>query len=172
MATWRNTCLFFMIRIFVAMTPFSFPLSLSLSLSLFLFFSFSLIYIIMCLSFSPFPLFWSFPFLHLFITQRFMKNFYLFRKKMHNIFCLYFQMSYFCTRFARETKPNDWHCEPDWQYGDFQFFHFGILSRIGRKKKKEKNFRKHLEVMLESSYLCIRFPKRKSFEKSSSLKYW
>ena len=31
-----------------------------------------------------------------------------------------------------------------------------------RKRKKKKNFRNYLEYMLKSSYLCIRFLKRKS----------
>ena len=38
-----------------------------------------------------------------------------------------------------------------------------------RKRKKKKNFRKYLEDMLKSSYLCIRFLKRKSDSKRSDL---
>jgi len=36
-------------------------------------------------------------------------------------------------------------------------------------EKKKKNFRKYLEDMLKSSYLCIRFLKRKSDSKRSDL---
>ena len=36
-----------------------------------------------------------------------------------------------------------------------------------RKRKKEKNFRNYLEDMLKSSYLCIRFLKRKAVKKEA-----
>ena len=36
-----------------------------------------------------------------------------------------------------------------------------------RKRKKEKNFRIYLEDMLKSSYLCIRFLKRKAVKKEA-----
>jgi len=40
-----------------------------------------------------------------------------------------------------------------------------------RKRKKKKNFRNYLEYMLKSSYLCIRFLKRKAvLKKKRSLK--
>ena len=35
-----------------------------------------------------------------------------------------------------------------------------LSAELKEKKKKEKNFRKHLEDMLKSSYLCTRFPRR------------
>jgi len=38
-----------------------------------------------------------------------------------------------------------------------------------RKRKKEKNFRNYLEDILKSSYLCIRFLKRKAVLKRSDL---
>ena len=36
------------------------------------------------------------------------------------------------------------------------------IREMTRKRKKKKNFRKHLEDILKSSYLCIRFLKRKA----------
>ncbi|RHE93819.1 hypothetical protein DW712_07100 [Bacteroides intestinalis] len=38
-----------------------------------------------------------------------------------------------------------------------------------RKRKKKKNFRNYLEYILKSSYLCIRFLKRKAVLKRSDL---
>jgi len=38
-----------------------------------------------------------------------------------------------------------------------------------RKRKKKKNFRNYLEDILKSSYLCIRFLKRKAVLKRSDL---
>jgi len=51
------------------------------------------------------------------------------------------------------------------------FFPFISLStrETTRKRKKKKNFRKYLEDILKSSYLCIRFLKRKSDSKRSDL---
>ena len=48
-------------------------------------------------------------------------------------------------------------------------FYLPFAKRDDEKKKKEKNFRKYLEDMLKSSYLCIRFLKRKSDSKRSDL---
>jgi len=51
----------------------------------------------------------------------------------------------------------------------FSLFYLPFAKRDDEKKKKEKNFRKYLEDMLKSSYLCIRFLKRKSDSKRSDL---
>ncbi|EDV04108.1 hypothetical protein BACINT_03240 [Bacteroides intestinalis DSM 17393] len=45
----------------------------------------------------------------------------------------------------------------------FSFLFISLSQReTTRKRKKKKNFRNYLEYMLKSSYLCIRFLKRKS----------
>ena len=44
-----------------------------------------------------------------------------------------------------------------------------FAKRGDEKKKKEKNFRNYLEDILKSSYLCIRFLKRKAVLKRSDL---
>ena len=49
------------------------------------------------------------------------------------------------------------------------FFYLPFAKRDDEKKKKEKNFRNYLEYMLKSSYLCIRFLKRKAVLKRSDL---
>ena len=50
------------------------------------------------------------------------------------------------------------------------FFYLPFAKRDDEKKKKEKTFRKYLEDILKSSYLCIRFLKRKAvLEKKRSL---
>lgn len=48
-------------------------------------------------------------------------------------------------------------------------FPFTSLSQreTTSKRKKEKNFRKYLEDILKSSYLCIRFLKRKAIPKEA-----
>ena len=47
----------------------------------------------------------------------------------------------------------------------FSLFYLPFAKRDDEKKKKEKNFRKYLEDMLKSSYLCIRFLKRTAIVK-------
>jgi len=44
----------------------------------------------------------------------------------------------------------------------FFSFYLPFAKRDDEKKKKEKNFRNYLEDILKSSYLCIRFLKRKA----------
>jgi hypothetical protein len=61
---------------------------------------------------------------------------------------------YLCIRLAREAKSKR------------------LTSWSERKKLSKKNFRKYLEDMKKSSYLCNRFPKEipePIFEKKSSL---
>ena len=48
-------------------------------------------------------------------------------------------------------------------------FYLPFAKRDDEKKKKEKNFWNYLEDILKSSYLCIRFLKRKAVLKRSDL---
>ena len=79
--------------------------------------------------------------------------------------------SYLCTRFPKGSNR-----EIDllkFRYGLLRtplsfFFCLPFAKRDDEKKKNEKKLRKYLEYILKSSYLCIRFLKRKSsFEKEA-----
>ena len=80
------------------------------------------------------------------------------------------ESSYLCTRFQNGSSDKldilIWT-----RCAGLPLFSFASLSQreTTRKKKIKKNFRKHLEDMLKSPYLCIRFPKRKATLKRSDL---
>ena len=87
-----------------------------------------------------------------------------FRKHLEDIL----KSSYLCTRFPRRG----WHRVGFLDRGgakNFFFFYLPFAKRDDEKKKKEKNFRNYLEDILKSSYLCIRFLKRKAVLKRSDL---
>jgi len=58
-------------------------------------------------------------------------------------------------------------CSPIRKEKDFFLFYFSYpcLKDLKIQKKKKKNFRKYLEDILKSSYLCIRFLKRTAIVK-------
>ena len=78
------------------------------------------------------------------------------------------ESSYLCTRFSRRG----WRWVGFLDRGgakNFFFFYLPFAKRDDEKKKKEKNFWNYLEDILKSSYLCIRFLKRKAVLKRSDL---
>ncbi len=120
--------------------------------------------------YSLFP-FLYFMFYNTFHYQLVTRNFYIYSKKVLYIFvCLPWKV-YFCTRFARETKHSDWHSARA-DTCDSPFVSCFFLAWKALKKKKQKNFQKHLEVILKSLYLCIRFLKRKSLRKPRISVLW
>ena len=66
---------------------------------------------------------------------------------------------------SERKRSNDWQLEQRRGAWNFIFFDF-LLSPFRqerrREKENEKKLRKYLEDILKSSYLCNRFPKRKS----------
>ena len=73
------------------------------------------------------------------------------------------ESSYLCTRFQNGSSDKldilNWtRCAGLPPF----FFCLPFAKRDDEEKENKKNFRKHLEDMLKSPYLCIRFPKRKA----------
>ena len=88
------------------------------------------------------------------------------KKTSGNIWKICLKASYLCTRFPRRG----WRWVGFLDRGgakNFFFFYLPFAKRDDEKKKK--NFRNYLEDILKSSYLCIRFLKRKAVLKRSDL---
>ena len=101
-------------------------------------------------------------FYNILINQRVTKLFQKTCEKMIDIFGANRYIRYFCTRFPRDGKPWNWLADRNGAKNVFFFFYLPFDKRDDEKKKKEKNFRNYLEYILKSSYLCIRFLKRKA----------
>ena len=107
----------------------------------------------------PFPSRQEIMFYNIFHIQAVTKKFTILSKKELYIFGACHQNRYFCIRF-RERRQRAIDILTGNGVRTLSFFH--PLASVFNKappleKKKEKNFRKYLEVMLESSYLCTRF---------------
>ena len=73
--------------------------------------------------------------------------------------------SYLCTRFQKVSSVG-WHTFSWIRVGKTTFLLFSLSQERWREKgKMKKNFRKYLEDILKSSYLCIRFLKRTAIVK-------
>ena len=83
------------------------------------------------------------------------------KKNFRNIWKLSDKVLTFAPAFVEKQFKN-WLPDRNGAKNVFFFFYLPFDKRDDEKKKKEKNFRKHLEDMLKSSYLCIRFLKRKA----------
>ena len=95
------------------------------------------------------------------------------KKTSGNIWKLCFKVLTFAPAFENESSAS-WHSSFKKRCLVLLPFSFCLPfdkrdDEEREKRKNKKNFRKYLEDMLKSSYLCIRFLKRKSDSKRSDL---
>ena len=92
----------------------------------------------------------------------------IWKKNFRNIWKLSDKVLTFAPAFVEKQFKN-WLPDRNGAKNVFFFFYLPFAKRDDEKKKKEKNFWNYLEDILKSSYLCIRFLKRKAVLKRSDL---